>query len=332
MTALSALPTATTTITFTITAPTHAVVETNQGNSKTYNIWEKRNFLPKRTSNSASNFELFECKQSEDKPSSVSFSNDHLTPLLYDQLIKKNKTCSKTKCENHLHSCSNSKNQHSYLDDIEEERCCGDLAMYLEKQKKHKKSREQKNRRKSCDPPQYNNRCFQLVQASCIPSVSISELINDLRNASIASSNENTSSLGRAKSNSTVFKFKSTSGVVIVNVVYSLMMMIPKTFHQYSCLLLQYENQLLLLDYLRNQHMENLLHHELLFLTQPWLEGASQKSLLPALFLSSIAFPQKVHSGGEDIDSCCCYELFFKDIKYMSKELPLKIYFCSSIQ
>ncbi|KAL9872595.1 cyclic nucleotide-gated ion channel-like isoform 2-T2 [Glossina fuscipes fuscipes] len=72
------------------------------------------------TSNSASNFELFECKQSEDKPSSVSFSNDHLTPLLYDQLIKKNKTCSKTKCENHLHSCSNSKNQHSYLDDIEE--------------------------------------------------------------------------------------------------------------------------------------------------------------------------------------------------------------------
>uniref|UniRef100_A0A1B0BM56 Uncharacterized protein n=1 Tax=Glossina palpalis gambiensis TaxID=67801 RepID=A0A1B0BM56_9MUSC len=108
------------------------------------------------TSNSASNFELFECKQSEDKPSSVSFSNDHLTPLLYDQLIKKNKTCSKTKCENHLHSCSNSKNQHSYLDDIEEGN-----DNTLEKQKKHKKSREQKDRRKSCDPPQYNNRCFQ---------------------------------------------------------------------------------------------------------------------------------------------------------------------------
>uniref|UniRef100_A0A1B0AEI5 Uncharacterized protein n=1 Tax=Glossina pallidipes TaxID=7398 RepID=A0A1B0AEI5_GLOPL len=76
-----------------------------------------------RTSNSASNFELFECKQSEAKTPSVSFSKDRLRPLVYDQLIKKNKTCSETKCENHLrglHARSNSENQRSYLDDIEE--------------------------------------------------------------------------------------------------------------------------------------------------------------------------------------------------------------------
>uniref|UniRef100_A0A1A9VP56 Uncharacterized protein n=1 Tax=Glossina austeni TaxID=7395 RepID=A0A1A9VP56_GLOAU len=75
------------------------------------------------TSNSASNFELFECKQSEDKTPSVSFSKDRLRPLVYDQLIKKNKTCSETKCENQLrglHARSNSENQRSYLDDIEE--------------------------------------------------------------------------------------------------------------------------------------------------------------------------------------------------------------------
>ncbi|KAI9581846.1 hypothetical protein GQX74_010163 [Glossina fuscipes] len=58
---------------------------------------------------------------------------------------------------------------------------------------------------------------FWIAEASSIPPISISKLINDLPNASTASSTEKAPSLRRVELNSTVFEFQSTSGVVIVN-------------------------------------------------------------------------------------------------------------------